>query len=71
MHYDRATMGRRRSTVRLTPAIADIPGKHRWRLLAVAVSALALGACSKCDMPTWHRDTPGAPQSCHDDAGVK
>jgi hypothetical protein len=34
------------------------------------VSSLALGlslaACSKCDVPTWHRDSPTAPQSCHD-----
>ncbi len=38
---------------------------------AVAIMAallglgLALGACSKCDVPTWQPNRP-APQSCHD-----
>jgi hypothetical protein len=44
-------------------------GNHRpFRLLMVTALSLALGfslaACSKCDVPTWHRDS--APQSCHD-----
>jgi hypothetical protein len=49
-------------------------GDRRVRLLVrpflAIVSSLALGlslaACSKCDVPTWHRDSPTAPQSCHD-----
>jgi hypothetical protein len=45
-------------------------GDRRVRLLMAIVSSLALGlslaACSKCDVPTWHRDSPTAPQSCHD-----
>jgi hypothetical protein len=30
----------------------------------VLAAGLALGACSKCDVPTWQPNK--APQSCHD-----
>jgi hypothetical protein len=37
------------------------------RLLVLAAFALALGACSKCDVPTWVPNrSPAAPSSCHD-----
>jgi hypothetical protein len=41
-------------------------GGRSFQLLAVAAFALALAACSKCDVPTWRHDSPAAPQSCHD-----
>jgi hypothetical protein len=49
-------------------------GSRRKRLLmrrclpivASLLLGLSLAACSKCDVPTWHRDSPTAPQSCHD-----
>ncbi len=44
---------------------------HGLRLLAAGGLALTLAACSKCDVPNWNRDSAPAPQSCHDDAGVK
>jgi hypothetical protein len=34
------------------------------RLLAALTVALALGACTKCDFPTWQPNR-AAPQSCH------
>jgi hypothetical protein len=41
-------------------------GGRSFQLLAIAAFALALAACSKCDVPTWRHDSPAAPQSCHD-----
>jgi hypothetical protein len=45
------------------------------RLIVVAAvattMAMALGACSKCDMPVWRHDTLPNPQSCHDDTSAK
>jgi hypothetical protein len=39
------------------------------RLVAVACLGLMLGACTKCDVPTWPSAQPaGAPTSCHSDA---
>jgi hypothetical protein len=44
---------------------------HRRRPLGaifmLALVALALAGCSKCDMPVWRHDS-AAPQSCHDEA---
>jgi hypothetical protein len=40
-------------------------------LLAVAGLALALGACSKCDIPAWGSPSPPPPQSCHDGPDTK
>ena len=37
------------------------------RLLALLGFALMLGACTKCDVPTWqHSSTGDAPVACHD-----
>ena len=37
-------------------------------LLALVAAAVMLGACSKCDVPTWqHGDLGGAPAACHDE----
>jgi len=44
---------------------------HALRLLTAGGLALTLAACSKCDVPNWTRDSAPAPQSCHEDAGVK
>jgi hypothetical protein len=37
----------------------------------VVAATLALAACDKCAMPVWRHDTPGAPQSCQDEAPPK
>ena len=37
------------------------------RALALLGFALMLGACTKCDVPTWqHSSTGDAPVACHD-----
>jgi hypothetical protein len=37
------------------------------RLVALLGFALMLGACTKCDVPTWqHSSTGDAPVACHD-----
>jgi hypothetical protein len=37
------------------------------RLLPLLGFALMLGACTKCDVPTWQRSSSGdAPVACHD-----
>ncbi|MGD0147953.1 MAG: hypothetical protein ABSB77_05145 [Xanthobacteraceae bacterium] len=37
------------------------------RLVALLGVALMLGACTKCDVPTWqHSSTGDAPVACHD-----
>jgi hypothetical protein len=37
------------------------------QLLALLGFALMLGACTKCDVPTWQRSSTGdAPVACHD-----
>jgi hypothetical protein len=42
------------------------------RLVLVVGFAVALGACSKCDVPTWQPSrTPGSPASCHGDTPVQ
>jgi hypothetical protein len=39
------------------------------RFLAVACVGLMLGACTKCDVPTW--PPAAAPASCHSDAPAR
>jgi hypothetical protein len=51
--------------------IGRMMAEYALRLLAAGGLALTLVACSKCDVPNWNRDSAPAPQSCHDDAGVK
>jgi hypothetical protein len=42
------------------------------RLLAVAFVGLMLGACTKCDVPTWPpAQLAGAPASFHSDAPAR
>jgi hypothetical protein len=37
------------------------------QFLALLGFALMLGACTKCDVPTWQRSSNGdAPVACHD-----
>jgi hypothetical protein len=55
----------------LMRTIRHVVGRGCFRLLAIAAFGLGLAACSKCDVPTWRHDSPAAPQSCHDDSGVK
>ena len=47
------------------------PADRALRLGIMVAAALALGACSKCDVPdlsNWPRgNTGGAPASCHGD----
>jgi hypothetical protein len=42
-----------------------------FALLAIAALGLALGGCSKCDIPTWGSPSPLPPQSCHDGPDTK
>ena len=37
-----------------------------FAVIASLLVGLSLTACSKCDVPTWHHDSPVAPQSCRD-----
>jgi hypothetical protein len=42
-------------------------GGAMLRLVALLGVALMLGACTKCDVPTWqHSSTGDAPVACHD-----
>jgi len=43
-------------------------GRSPHLLLIIVACSLALGACSKCDVPPpfWRHDAPPAPSSCHD-----
>jgi hypothetical protein len=48
------------STVRLA-------GRPALRLALLLGAGLMLGACSKCDVPTWQHSSAGAvPAACHD-----
>jgi hypothetical protein len=48
------------------PATATQRAMRRAAVLAVILGfGLALGACSKCDVPTW-QPRPAGPRSCHD-----
>jgi hypothetical protein len=51
--------------------VVRVAGDRRVRLAVIVAVGLALGACSKCDVPFWHHDAPATPQSCHDDAAAK
>jgi len=52
--------------------MARIAGNLLLRLVLVVGFAVALGACSKCDVPTWQPNRPPAsPASCHGDAPVQ
>jgi len=56
--------------VRDASRIAPAGAARRWlpRLAAVLGIGLLLGACSKCDVPTWqHSSLDGAPAACHDE----
>jgi hypothetical protein len=55
-----------RSFVNVTSRVARSAAGHPARPLAVflAIAALALGACSKCDMPNLIPAQPG-PHACH------
>ncbi|MDR3419870.1 MAG: hypothetical protein P4L80_01280 [Xanthobacteraceae bacterium] len=53
------------------PTIGRMAGEQSLRLLTVVALALSLGACSKCDVMPWHRDSAPAPQSCHDGPAAK
>jgi hypothetical protein len=52
-----------------SPAAPVIATRRAVRSLAaltvIAGLGLALGACSKCDVPVW-QPRPSGPQSCHD-----
>jgi hypothetical protein len=48
------------------PIITRMANGRSPRFLMLALVALAMAGCSKCDMPVWRHDT--APQSCHDEA---
>ena len=55
--------------VRNASRIAPADAARKWLpgLAAVLGIALLLGACSKCDVPTWqHSGLDGAPTACHD-----
>jgi hypothetical protein len=55
---------------RTAPLAFGHSGTAMLRLLAVLGFALALGACTKCDIPTWqHSSTGNAPVACHDSPG--
>jgi hypothetical protein len=58
--------GKGDQVLELMRTIVQLAGDRTLRLLAVVAFGLALGACSKCDVPTWRHDSPAAPQSCHD-----
>ena len=49
------------------PIIRRIADSRSARFLMLALVALALAGCSKCDVPVWRHDS-AAPQSCHDEA---
>ena len=49
--------------------MARIAGNRLLPLVVVVGFGMALGACSKCDVPTWQPNrAPGPPLSCHGDA---
>jgi hypothetical protein len=49
----------------LVQSIRHLAAEHTLRLVIALGLGLALGACSKCDVPTWMPNAP-APHSCHD-----
>lgn len=71
VRYDGRAVGRiMTDDVRNASWIAPAGAARTWlpRLAAVLGIALLLGACSKCDVPTWQRSSlDGAPAACHDE----
>jgi hypothetical protein len=55
----------------IMPRFAESACTWVARILAVAGVGLMLGACTKCDVPTWPSSQPGAPASCHGDAPTR
>jgi hypothetical protein len=49
----------------LLQSIGGLRVQRMMRLLVVLGFGFALGACSKCDVPTW-MPNPSAPHTCHD-----
>jgi len=52
------------------PGVEAGVGDWIARLLAAVCLALMLGACTKCDVPTWPRSAPEGLLSCRSDAPV-
>jgi hypothetical protein len=52
------------------PTPRRIAGDRSVRVLLLALVALALAGCSKCDMPVWRHDS-APPQSCHDEPALQ
>jgi hypothetical protein len=46
-------------------SIRRLAAQRMMRLVIALCFGLALGACTKCDVPTWMPNAP-APHSCHD-----
>jgi hypothetical protein len=54
------------------PRFVVSAGTWMARLLAVTCFGLMLGACTKCDVPTWSPQSAAAiPLSCHGDAPAR
>jgi hypothetical protein len=51
------------------PIIVRVTGRSIPRLLIIVGFAAMLGACSKCDVPTWQPSR--TPASCHGDAPLQ
>src|SRR4029077_10607724 len=68
VRYKALGLGRERAKGIMPRFVIDA-GAWMARLVAVACIGLMLGACTKCDVPTWPSAQPaGAPASCHSDA---
>jgi hypothetical protein len=51
----------------IAPNTARFAGRPALRLILLLGVGLMLGACSKCDVPTWQHSSAGAaPAACHD-----
>jgi hypothetical protein len=48
----------------LSQSVERHAGPRLLRLAVVLTLGLALGACSKCEVPNWLHTSP-APQTCH------
>jgi hypothetical protein len=58
---------RRNERTGAMPNNVHIAARHTLRLVLIAACAIALGACSKCDVPNWlPGHSPAPPASCHD-----